>query len=934
MGNKKKKIKFSCSNELHPFEIDIPIDDTDLRDALTKKCIDSSSKGPLKSPLSQKQVFPIDQKVYKKELLTFIDNYVNILNKNLDFNLSKDFKENCMKIYNDIINLIPDYPSKTKFELLYKHLKKGKGFKSKYAAAGLMYIGIIKQKNRILISKLAELFKLDRSTLGKIISALMNFIKKDSNYDFIFDYLSPGKLNRKEYEGLIQKYVNLYIDYLKINLPEINFSEYDKVRVIKLLTEAIESQIGDKYGNFFKKLKFKSGKILAASICLVYIRYFKDFDLDMKHFTKTLNVHKDIKLDASDLRRSYRQFITSFFSLDYSVYRTKVKEYLRKYLTTLKSWITQEIEDKFMKDHYLGMLDEELIENMMNLYDIAIQNGFQIKLISQNMISYFFPQTMALSLLFFNLKSREELEYLASADKFRKYFQSEESIKRASLRFDTIASNINNRLYPYIEDVVSGYKGQKYDRESFIQLIEDSLKKRDHPEIRFLLKLYNSTNFTPQEFSKRLGIYGGEAKQLIRYITRECRKFTKINTIKKIKEFIRNPDNKIKSEDQIELNSMIKEIQKLRFPTAGTRNSFISKLKDSLKNYYHIDTELLLMIYNSSDPNLEPTEFARRLDIYSGDISTLIHDVVERHSDFTIPDTFIKIENFILNPLNKISKEDQSEILSRLHRIQAIRRKDFKHRGVIYSFHWIRDRLENIKNLSLKQVLTQYLSEIEVGNFPQDLFRDPNNPRASDLKFVGTMDFPVKTELIEKFFKNKLVINATNKYNLSKFTGDIFKTYGIQKIGIVPDHPPILSGVLLNNNNVIAIEIPVWKKIKNEYRFFVGHIDLLLFIDDTIVIADYKPDEVEIFKSLPQIAAYGIMLAKRLGELGYRNEMNVKCVGFNKDVAWEFDPDIIKSEIPKFIEYEKKISKRKEPLMGVDKKKRLSDSVKRLALFT
>ena len=90
-----------------------------------------------------------------------------------------------------------------------------------------------------------------------------------------------------------------------------------------------------------------------------------------------------------------------------------------------------------------------------------------------------------------------------------------------------------------------------------------------------------------------------------------------------------------------------------------------------------------------------------------------------------------------------------------------------------------------------------------------------------------------------------------------------------------------------------------------KYKFsfsksITGHIDLLLYDDNgnNLIIADYKP-EGYFLRSLPQIAFYALILRRILNI----EDLNVKCLSFNKDKAWIYKPEILKEineEMKKF----------------------------------
>ena len=108
---------------------------------------------------------------------------------------------------------------------------------------------------------------------------------------------------------------------------------------------------------------------------------------------------------------------------------------------------------------------------------------------------------------------------------------------------------------------------------------------------------------------------------------------------------------------------------------------------------------------------------------------------------------------------------------------------------------------------------------------------------------------------------------------------------------------------MVNLPNALASEVPVWKKlITGEY--YVGHIDLNLINNNTLIIADLKDDDTDIIKSLIQIMSYGINQKHNMFEkIPDFNAIDFKCLAFTKDELWVFDPELFKLDCIKFIKY-------------------------------
>ena len=74
--------------------------------------------------------------------------------------------------------------------------------------------------------------------------------------------------------------------------------------------------------------------------------------------------------------------------------------------------------------------------------------------------------------------------------------------------------------------------------------------------------------------------------------------------------------------------------------------------------------------------------------------------------------------------------------------------------------------------------------------------------------------------------------------------------------------------------------MPIWRKYSTSY--ITGHIDLIEVEKDICKVVDYKPKSF--FHSIPQLIAYALIVMKTF------DIKIVRCVMFNKDSVWVFDP--------------------------------------------
>lgn len=272
------------------------------------------------------------------------------------------------------------------------------------------------------------------------------------------------------------------------------------------------------------------------------------------------------------------------------------------------------------------------------------------------------------------------------------------------------------------------------------------------------------------------------------------------------------------------------------------------------------------------------------------------------------------------------------------------------------------DKLKSLQNPIIKNVFTIHFNNLLRNKYPIDAFFPKfkiydqyghmkfvnenqfldysgkkevmQNPRASMLTIRGSVSEKLKMSYIIKnlinVLKNKGRLIELPKTNyFSTVAQSVFDYYKLNQLKR-PDnmHPDILTA-LLNTNiekydiKTIAIEIPIWLKLVDS-SYFYGHIDSLSVKGNIIYVADYKPIRDEVFRFLPQIAAYGLMTYKLLNviicsdfvdTIENLSEIKIKCVSFTRNKAWGFNHDILGNEILSFV---KKLNTiRDEPLMSI-----------------
>ncbi|MFX1327056.1 MAG: PD-(D/E)XK nuclease family protein [Promethearchaeota archaeon] len=171
------------------------------------------------------------------------------------------------------------------------------------------------------------------------------------------------------------------------------------------------------------------------------------------------------------------------------------------------------------------------------------------------------------------------------------------------------------------------------------------------------------------------------------------------------------------------------------------------------------------------------------------------------------------------------------------------------------------------------------------------IFNKRQYPRVSQFKISGLKSAFMRS-FSKKLIQNKKIKKLDSESKLPKLAQIVHENYFKENLNKIPKHDPILKYILINDKDSIAKEVPIWKKMKNVY--LTGHIDLIQIENDTVKVIDYKP-EGNFLISLPQVAMYGLLIKSQL-------KINkIKCVSFNKEGAWEYDPNILKKDIKDYL---------------------------------
>lgn len=749
-----------------------------------------------------------NQESYEKAISRYIENFIEILNVRLEFTLSKD---EIIKIYKKILDIVPPITDSTKFQSFYFYLGKRKN--PKYLAAALIYQYLFSIGKQLSQAKLGKMLGLHTQMIGESSRSISDLIKKILKKNGYHSIPRPKKLGERRYTENVFKYIKLQLRAFTFKIS-FKFTNDDINSIKEIYYKAIDSinfeNYNKKFETFYNLLYRKQPAHLAAVLCYIYIKYCKDVEIYLEDYIEIINEDKKYQANITILGNMTSKFTRDFYKnhiFKESIYRKKTLNYLKIYLKRLKKWIYSN-KKRLERNYLINHLDLKFIANSMEIYDNAISNKFQIIYINEHgEVFYYYPQLMALSLIFYGLKTTKELGELATIDKFKSYFDEDRN-------YGYISNITVNRLYPYVKHFLGRLKYQKF-----------------------------------------------------------------------------------------------------------TRKSFIKYLKQRLKRFYHLESALILKIFEFTDFSFK--EFCQKINVHGGKKTASILNVIKKRVKFTDPQTFENIRKFIKS---HISGSVQKDLLLWVSSIQERRQKDFIDRKITYSFKWEKNRIKNISNRSLADYLYKFLSKIENGKYPQQIFSSNSMPRVSMLKLIGEDEHDIKSKWIKRYFSDKMILHSTNHF-LCEVVKKVYQNYHLSKVGEIPDHPAIMKEFLDNNRNVIATEVLVWKKIKNSRDCFLGQIDLIYVLGNTLFIAEYKPSINKIYKSLPQFMGYGILVQECLKEFGDINSFNIRCIGFSSKFACEFNPDNLKCEMTKFIELLNK--KRGKPL----KSQKLSKNSKRTDLL-
>lgn len=190
---------------------------------------------------------------------------------------------------------------------------------------------------------------------------------------------------------------------------------------------------------------------------------------------------------------------------------------------------------------------------------------------------------------------------------------------------------------------------------------------------------------------------------------------------------------------------------------------------------------------------------------------------------------------------------------------------------------------------------------VKLKGIPWNIVKDlEDNPSASLFNVVlNNINPNIKSKRIKQYVSNYVNLLLYSSYNREDFVRNMLKfsqnkhyiKSGILSHGSAP-HGTLLPNILDKVNEIVGSEIPFWFKSGGIY--VSGYVDLIAIFKGTLFIIDYKPNldplpnakpSESFFNAIPQIGSYALMV-KRIFKI-----TNIKCITFNKNGAWVWEPE-------------------------------------------
>lgn len=862
-----------------------------------------------------RKIINYDKDTYIERIKICIDKFVNKINeiKPFSFDTTK-IEDQAFELYKNILENIQSINNKSAVEIFHKNPFNPS---VKQISGALIYIIFLKNKKKIYVDKLKEY--LGVPNISKAKEVIYKVIKNNPNFDLS---LHPRKkhIDFNDYRIELRRYIKQYSTHLSlITNDKIAISVSDQDQIINLFDDKVSnSNFAFFYDSFNNNLP-KSPKHIASVLCHIYITFYRDLNISKDDFRDLLNKQKDFHIADSTMYGLYKIYMENFFIFNTEYYFSRCFYYVIRYVNKIKrSLDVVELKLKF---------DDDFIKYVKELYNLAVvENKFPIirkikygEKIEQYI--YYFPQTMALTLIYIAIRATRELTDFVWNERLESLFSSEYE-KETQRKFVYILMPTSNPLHRFIftKNGLERFKRQSYSYEDFISELERNLDERYHLETKFLLDLFKLTGMKdPAFFCKKLGVHetsvGSSNVGNIIKLVRKRAPFRTVDTFSSIRNFIihhlHNKSQKI----------ALKMFEDLKYKRTHQNECvwdlLYRELTDKKKktiNLKYIFDELPFLI----DSRYNKRQFEKYIQIF---LLILNYDLMLNHRQIAK-----RIAPRFKITTNGLVKEIYC-ITSYLDKKPSFNRRErFPYVVHAKTVPLISDTLDT-RILPLYLDLYRYLIKINnTRGFPDHIIKiieDPNictqrisnfSNRMTNLdNNRGIQRLKKKTFIKHEIQSNRLktlIYNETdlkkdsNLSQLDKFLLNLCylsKDFHYEKKFIWGGHGSachevVLPNILKNIKESLGIETPIWLKSNNDY--LLGHIDLIILFEDTVLICDYKPNESPFYSeefvntsflnSIPQVSSY----AKVINILFGVNK--IRCVIFNKIGLWYYDFNIMK----------------------------------------
>lgn len=278
---------------------------------------------------------------YEKELENSLRKFLKILNDKLSLGLTNHFVEKCIIFFKDISNSIKAQRAKRKLEIFHENLPIKK---PEYLAVALIYFLLNYKKDpiKIKIGEYAQITSLTRQNIRRVLKFLASFDEVLSKYDIVYNPRTTYHFNEVNYINQVNSYIKKF--YFRI-WKELNLSTENSKKEIKFLINIYFKAINsikdidekNKLKIFYESLsnKVKDPKYLAAVVCYIYLRFFKDIYIEQNEFVKLLNSIKEINFVFDSFSRTYSNFSKNYLRIDKEAYRARIIHWLEIYINKI-----------------------------------------------------------------------------------------------------------------------------------------------------------------------------------------------------------------------------------------------------------------------------------------------------------------------------------------------------------------------------------------------------------------------------------------------------------------------------------------------------------------------------------------------------------------------------------------------------------------------